>query len=115
MTIYYLIVAKEFNQLSTIYYVHASESVRDQKQIEKIKNLSNAGGFYFSIRNRESIEFICRMLEHYHGITIMNPRIKLPIGAVQDVTPKVALSICKNMLNPLNVKNLSQNFKNIDI
>ena len=115
MTIYYLIVDKEFNQLSTIYYVHASESVRDLKQIEKIKTISQSSDFYFSIRNRESIEFICRMLEHYHGITIMNPRIKLPIGAVQDVNPAVALSICKNMLNPSNVKNLSQNFKNITI
>ena len=115
MVMYYLIVAKELNQLSTIYYVHSGEAARDFKQIEKIKKLADIGGFYFSIRNRDSIEFIFKILENVHGISILNPRIKLPIGVIQDVTTGVALSICKNMLNPSNVKNLSQTFKNVAI
>lgn len=113
MVMYYLIFAKELNKLSTIYYVHSGKTARDFKQIEKIKKLADMGGFYFSIRNRDSIEFIFKILENVHGISILNPRIKLPIGVIQDINNTVALSICKNMLNPSYVKNLSQNLKNI--
>lgn len=43
------------------------------------------------------------------------PFQKATLGVIQDINNRVALSICKNMLNPSNVKNLSQNFKNIAI